>query len=294
MATGGIESEFNTSQNNNQTDESESAIYQPDLSSLVTQLKSPKLGQEREFFPRVLSKPFPGSYNSSTLPASTSKLSFSKYRCNNKSALLVGPSKPMRLRIVLVGSEMTGKSCLIKRYCEKRFVSKYMPTIGIDYGATKIFVDKCEVSVHIFDTSGSDLFTHVRNEFYCDAHGILLTFDVTKRDTFECLTRWLNEVRSELVRRCPQRIDAPVILVCGNKVDLLEDHKNRKPPNCVDEIEAKLWADVHGLPYCETSASNGVGVGEMFHTFFSAIVKNQLDIITSGGGKLPKTPASAR
>ena len=48
-------------------------------------------------------------------------------------------ARPMRLRIVLVGSEKTGKSCLIKRYCEKRFVAKYLPTIGIDYGATKIY-----------------------------------------------------------------------------------------------------------------------------------------------------------
>jgi small GTP-binding protein len=60
----------------------------------------------------------------------------------------------LRLRIVLVGDEQTGKSCLIKRYCEKRFVSKYLATIGIDYGATKIFVDKREVAIHIFDTSG--------------------------------------------------------------------------------------------------------------------------------------------
>ena len=29
------------------------------------------------------------------------------------------------------------QSCIIKRYCEKRFVSKYMTTIGIDYGVTK-------------------------------------------------------------------------------------------------------------------------------------------------------------
>ena len=63
-------------------------------------------------------------------------------------------NRPLRLRIVLVGNEQTGKSCLIKRYCEKRFVSKYLPTIGIDYGATKIFVDKREVGIHIFDTSG--------------------------------------------------------------------------------------------------------------------------------------------
>lgn len=29
------------------------------------------------------------------------------------------------------------QSCIIKRYCEKRFVSKYLATIGIDYGVTK-------------------------------------------------------------------------------------------------------------------------------------------------------------
>ena len=29
------------------------------------------------------------------------------------------------------------QSCIIKRYCEKRFVHKYLATIGIDYGVTK-------------------------------------------------------------------------------------------------------------------------------------------------------------
>ena len=75
-------------------------------------------------------------------------------------------NKPLRLRIVLVGDECTGKSCLIKRYCEKRFVSKYLPTIGIDYGATKIFVDKREVGIHIFDTSGLQNTTSIRAHNY--------------------------------------------------------------------------------------------------------------------------------
>ncbi len=33
------------------------------------------------------------------------------------------------------------------RYCEKRFIAKYLPTIGIDYGATKIYVDKRQVGL---------------------------------------------------------------------------------------------------------------------------------------------------
>ena len=68
------------------------------------------------------------------------------------------PRKPVKVRILIAGPESSGKTCLIKRYCEKRFVQKYSPTVGIDYGATKLTVDQKEISVHIFDTSGSNLF----------------------------------------------------------------------------------------------------------------------------------------
>ena len=102
------------------------------------------------------------------------------------------------MRIVIAGPEETGKSCIIKRYCEKRFVTKYLPTVGIDYGATRIFVDKKEVSVHIFDTSGAAMFTDVRNEFYRDAHGLLMVIDVTRRETFEILSDWVLEIKQEV------------------------------------------------------------------------------------------------
>ena len=35
-----------------------------------------------------------------------------------------------------MGEAGTGKSCLIKRYCEEKFVSKYISTIGVDFGGT--------------------------------------------------------------------------------------------------------------------------------------------------------------
>ena len=46
----------------------------------------------------------------------------------------------MRVRIIILGDAGTGKSCLIKRYCEpSRFAgTKYMPTIGVDYGTKTI------------------------------------------------------------------------------------------------------------------------------------------------------------
>ena len=40
-----------------------------------------------------------------------------------------------------------GKSCLIKRYCEGRFVSKYITTIGVDYGVKKMNLKGRKIAV---------------------------------------------------------------------------------------------------------------------------------------------------
>ena len=38
-----------------------------------------------------------------------------------------------RMKVISFGSEGVGKSCLVKRFCEEKFVSKYISTIGIDF-----------------------------------------------------------------------------------------------------------------------------------------------------------------
>ncbi len=53
----------------------------------------------------------------------------------------------MEGNLLSVGDTQVGKSCLIKRYCEGRFVNKYITTIGVDYGVKKlnVFGKKCAV-----------------------------------------------------------------------------------------------------------------------------------------------------
>jgi len=174
--------------------------------------------------------------------------------------------RPLRIRIVIAGDEGVGKSCIIKRYCEKRFVGKYLPTIGIDYGATKIYVDKKQVSVHIFDTSGQQIFQEVRNEFYREAHGILLVLDVNRRESFDYLNDLINEIRAELIVD-GRSLENIVFFVAANKCDM--DPSRRE----VDELEAKLWAELYGFPFHSTSATSGFGITDMFQAFFSQIVK---------------------
>ena len=100
------------------------------------------------------------------------------------------------------------------------------------------------------------------------------------------MARWLAEIKTELqLRKESNQNSKPIILVCANKTDL-KDNDNTVIENVVDEYEAKLWADVHGFSFCETSASNGNGVGDMFHTFFSQIVKQQNEL--DRAGSLPR------
>ena len=74
--------------------------------------------------------------------------------------------KYLRVKVLSVGDTETGKSCLIKRYCEKRFISKYLPTIGVDFGVTNIDVDNKDLKVNLFDLSGHAAFKEVLFSFY--------------------------------------------------------------------------------------------------------------------------------
>lgn len=180
--------------------------------------------------------------------------------------------RPLRIKIISMGNAEAGKSCIIKRYCEKRFVHKYLATIGIDYGVSKVTIKDREVKVNIFDMAGHPIFYEVRNEFYKDTQGAILVFDVNDRTSFESLDHWLLEMQTEMGNQTEH--DNVVICVCANKID-------RK--RMVDEHEARLWADSKGFLYFETSALTGEGVNEMFQALFEGVVT----AVDNGGKKAP-------
>ncbi|CAH8641169.1 unnamed protein product [Schistosoma rodhaini] len=110
--------------------------------------------------------------------------------------------------------------------------------------------------------SGNPSFYDIRNEFYKDTNGVILTFDVTNRKTFENLIRWVRELHFESGEA--NSVTSPVIIVCGNKVD--------KAHRSVTYYEVSEWAAVHQYPYFETSALTGHGVTEAFNTLFESII----------------------
>ncbi|XP_057311967.1 dnaJ homolog subfamily C member 27-like [Hydractinia symbiolongicarpus] len=172
--------------------------------------------------------------------------------------------KSSRVKVVSLGSTESGKSCVIKRYCEKRFVTKYMPTVGVDFGVTKVVVDDLELKVNLFDLSGHPAFKEVRNEFYKDTQGVLLVYDVTNKASFEALDSWFKEVKQYI----PDPIDISriVFILCANKID-------KKNSRTVDFVKGREWAQKHGFYYFETSSQTGDGINEAFEMLFKGLTQ---------------------
>jgi DnaJ homolog subfamily C member 27 len=109
------------------------------------------------------------------------------------------------------------------------------------------------------DLSGHPEFFEIRNEFYKDAQGALLVYDVSSRESFEDLDNWLAEAAK--YGALPR--DMPITL-CANKTD-----KKRN----VSEDEGRTFALSRGLTYFETSACNGTNVQEMFMFLFQGVMR---------------------
>jgi len=177
--------------------------------------------------------------------------------------------KIRRLKILSMGDPGVGKSCLIKRYCEDRFVEAYVSTIGVDFGVKPIRIGGEDVRVNFWDLAGHEDYFEIRNEFYKDAQGGILVFDVCSRASFDGLEGWMEEARRHGVRR------NIVYVLCGNKADAIGDADpkigGRPRARQVEAAEARAWAKAKGIPYFETSANTGMQVMDLFNVLFTKV-----------------------
>ncbi|KAI8925565.1 P-loop containing nucleoside triphosphate hydrolase protein [Entophlyctis helioformis] len=170
-----------------------------------------------------------------------------------------------RLKILSMGDPGCGKSCLIKRYCEGRFVPEYVTTIGIDYGVKTVKYDSEEVKVNFWDVGGDPVYFDIRNEFYKDTHGVMLVYDITSQAAYDNIEKWVAELRSYA------NTNVTLFLV-ANKTDL--------SPHAVTTSDGEAMAQKIGAKYFETSAVTGDGVADMFERLFLSASASQLQQAT--------------
>ncbi|KAG0009051.1 Ras- protein Rab-4A [Entomortierella chlamydospora] len=139
-------------------------------------------------------------------------------------------------------------------------------TIGVEFGSRIVTIGKNQVKLQIWDTAGQERFRSVTRSYYRGAAGALLVYDISNRNSFMSISKWIADARKLA------GADIALMLV-GNKLDL-EDRE-------VTYLEAKMT-------FLETSALTGEGVEETFlkcgRAILTKIETGQVDPERPGSG----------
>lgn len=158
-------------------------------------------------------------------------------------------------KIVLIGDGAVGKTSLRKSYLGEGFEADYLSTMGADFALHDTKVRDTEIRWQIWDLAGQPIFKDVVKAYYTKVFGGILVYDVTRRQTFENVEKWVNDLWENSGRDGK----VPVVLL-ANKIDLREEGAETVPTEEGQELANKLgikW-------FIETSAKTGEGVNNAF------------------------------
>jgi Ras-related protein Rab-11A len=157
----------------------------------------------------------------------------------------------MIFKVVLIGDSGVGKSNILTRYIRDEFSLETKSTVGVEFGSKKSKIKGTNIKTQIWDTAGQERYKSITNAYYKGAKGALVVFDISRKDTFTAVDRWIGELKSNAYSEVS-------ILLIGNKSDL-EDLRQ------VSQEEAKQKASQYGVAYIETSALHSVNIEKAFN-----------------------------
>ncbi|KAK4414431.1 Ras-related protein RABA4d [Sesamum alatum] len=162
-------------------------------------------------------------------------------------------------KIVLIGDSAVGKSQLLARFARNEFSLDSRSTIGVEFQTRTLMIDHKSVKAQIWDTAGQERYRAVTSAYYRGAVGAMLVYDITKRQSFDHVARWLEELRGHADKNI-------VIMLVGNKSDL-------ESLRSVTTEDAKDFAQRENLFFMETSALEATNVEPAFLTVLTEIYR---------------------
>ncbi|KAH0786193.1 Ras family protein [Histomonas meleagridis] len=156
----------------------------------------------------------------------------------------------LQFKIIIIGASGGGKTSILKMLSDGKFYPETQSTIGIDYYIYNTTIESHPVRMMLWDTAGQERFYTIVKSYYRAAVGCVLVFDITDRNSFEQLPKWLKDASIEVDPHCS-------FILVGNKIDLVADR-------AVSLHEAEEFANTHNLMYMETSALENTKISELF------------------------------
>ncbi|KAM3073823.1 hypothetical protein ACMFMG_008446 [Clarireedia jacksonii] len=201
------------------------------------------------------------------------------------------------LKILMIGPSGAGKSALLIRYCDDQFDSESSTaTIGVDFKVRSpphpltlpahtsnpiltrspsttqlktLSIHKSPYRLNLLDTAGQERFRTLSNSYYRGAHAVILIYDVTNRDSFNSMGRWIDEAENNSMDGC-------VFWLVGTKIDV-------QGKRVVSVEEGEKLCRMRGLAgFGECSSKTREGVKRVFGNVVEEVVKRP-ELLKGGG-----------
>lgn len=170
-------------------------------------------------------------------------------------------TKTFGFKLLVLGAPAVGKTSLIRRFTTGKFSETYSKTLGADFLIKFVDYPNYRVLLQIWDLAGDSRFQFIRRDYYQEAQGALLVFDVTRPNTFT----EIRKTHENLLSYCGK---VPCIVI-GNKIDLEDQRK-------VSSEEGEQVATELGFEFFETSAKSAENVETAFRRISDLIIEENL------------------
>ena len=162
----------------------------------------------------------------------------------------INPEIP-KYKLIFLGDQSVGKSCIMNRFMNDTFTEEYQATIGLDFQSKNVQIDNQDIHLLLYDTAGQEKFRSLIPMYTRDANIILLVYDITSKDSFLHIPEWLKDLTNI-------KMDEVIFALVGNKNDLGDNR-------AVSIEEGQKFAQEHDFIFQETSAKTGDGFSELFY-----------------------------
>ena len=164
-------------------------------------------------------------------------------------------------KLLLLGESSVGKTSIILRYIENSFEESNTSTCGIDLKCKYVQCDNKKIRLDIWDTAGQERFRGLTKNYFRGAHGFVLVYDITNKESFDKLKGWIKDAKEKI-----EDVNSFKMAVVGNKKDCEKDRQ-------VDYQILKEFAETNKIVFSETSAKTGEGIDKFFHDFVHELLK---------------------
>lgn len=165
----------------------------------------------------------------------------------------------LTFKVVVIGDTSVGKTSLVTRFTQKRFVSHVSSTVGASFTSYNLDVDDERIRLNIWDTAGQEKFRSMVSMYYRDAEYCLIVFDINNYNV-DNIQYWITEYLQKTANPHPR------FVLVGNKTDLTNFNliTDSRLANLMTEYKVRLF---------KTSALNGDNIEELFEYVGKMLLK---------------------